>query len=504
LINMAVKKDKVPVEPALPEEAKHGVFYTDGGCKPNPGIGGYGVHGYTYLESVPKQGTGCKKALPTRTGYAMGKSGIPDITIVQYVDAIGSMVPTATNNSAELMALTKCFEVIDHLNLEHAHVLLDSQYVRKGINDYVVKWEANNWIKHDGQPVANDIYWKHLLKTKRSLEAKGVELAYAWVEGHSGNLGNDLADELAGKGIAAGRNDLQLSETLYSDAKGYWNTEKEIDRLFSQPNWYFNSKQGAFSTELQRWVYHLGAPREDDELLGKKMVDASFCVLQMVEPQPVLEMIRKAHARADFLHYGSPVLGRLTDIFSKDTLEDLIRFGDKLLRLDYHNGALYAPDRNDPMGRLLTRDLRPARLAFGAMDSLYALEGALNHHVRGNVGVNQVSTDITALLYESTVVGKRNVNKLKAAITQTERAFPVKVSYKKADGSLGTVSLKLTFGHDLPDRNTFAAIADHEPQVSVLVWPESPVAVRYATVVETTTGRGIWSAIYSNVHLITA
>lgn len=489
-------KEKEPIV------ATHGVFYTDGGCRPSRGIGGYGVHGYTYIEEPAKVGTGCKDALPSKNGYIMDKTGIPEITLIDYVDAVGSLIPESTNNIAELTALLKTFEVIKHFKLKEALILMDSNYVRDGIEGHLERWESNGWIKADGGPVANEELWRALSHARKELEAQGTQLRFGWVKGHSGNLGNELADRWATKGIMAGKNDIKIDTVLYRPAKGYWTAKTETNRLFCQPNWYFNSKIVDKNPETGYHTYYLGEPREDDELLGKKMVDASFCVLQMKEEEPILEKIRKAHAETDFMQYGNPVLGRLNKILSKDVYEDILRFEDHFIRRDFHNGMLFAVGSADPMGVQLTRELRPPRLAFSAMDSLYALENILNHHVNGNKGTHQVSTEITALLYETAHVGKKDVFRLKSSITTADKTLQVTASYEKSDRSLGEASFDLTLGHDLPDRNTLAAIADQEPKVYVVTWPESPVAIRYATVIETNTGRGVWAALYSNLHLL--
>jgi ribonuclease HI len=491
------KKDKE----LEPQSATHGVFYTDGGCK--LGVGGYGVHGYTFALAPAKQGTGCKSAIPTAKGYVMDKTGIPDITLFNYVDAVGSLLPESTNNIAELKALQKTFDILNELNLSESTLLLDSKYVLEGITEHAPKWEANNWCRADGQGIANLEIWQNLVMSKEALENKGHIFNFSWIKGHSGNLGNETADEWASKGIAAGKNDIKVDELIISPAKGYWNGKPEINRLFSHKNWYFNSKLAAGSdTDGAYFTYYLGDPREDDELLGKKLVDATFSVLHMNAEEPILERIRKAHAETDILQYGTPVLGHLDAIFRGDVYEDVARFDDHFLRRDFHNGRLTAIGGEDPMGRVLTRELRPPRLAFAAMDNLQWLESVLINHEKGNEGTHQVSTEITAILYETAQVGKKDVFKLKSTITNTEKFIPVLVKYDRGDGVVSETTIRLTLGHDLPDRNTLAAIADQDPKVYVATWPESPTAIRYATIVEAASGRGVWAAVYSNLHLV--
>lgn len=490
------KKEKEPLV------ATHAVFYTDGGCRPSRGIGGYGVHGYTFTLDVPKFGTGCKNAIPSKEGYIMDKTGIPDITLVEYIDAVGSIIPESTNNVAELTALLHTFEIILDSEIKNALILMDSNYVRDGIEEYLKRWEANNWVKSDGFPVANEVLWKRLSELKKELEAKEVVLKFGWIKGHSGNLGNEIADNWATKGIAAGRNNIELNEIIHRSAKGYWNTKPEVNRLFSQSSWYFNSKGNSLNPDTGCYSYYLGEPREDDELLGGKVTDASFSVLQMKEADPILELVRGTHAETDQHHFGNPVLGKLDKIFSKDVLEDLVHFGNRFIKRDRYNGMLFAVGSTDPMGIPLTRELRPPRLAFAAMESLEALEEILNKHVRKEKDTKQLSTEITALIYETVTQGKKDIFRLKPDITTSTKVLRVKAPYRKSGDSTGELAFDLTFGHDLPDRNTFSAIVDHSPRVYVVTWPESAQAIRYATIVETDNGRGIWAALYSNLLLI--
>ena len=82
------------------------VIYADAGVKPNPGLGGWGLHGYMYNEEKPKKGSGCQKAYVTKDGYLMkenfkGKDKPTEITPIRYLDAYGSISASIDNNAAE-------------------------------------------------------------------------------------------------------------------------------------------------------------------------------------------------------------------------------------------------------------------------------------------------------------------------------------------------------------------------------------------------------------------
>jgi ribonuclease HI len=136
------------------------IAYTDGACKGNPGIGGWGVK----LE--------CKD----------GSS-----------EFFGGEHNT-TNNRMELIAAIKAIEKCSN----HSTVLIytDSQYLMKGITEWIKGWKKNGWKNAKREPVKNIDLWKRLD------ELCGVQkISWRWVRGHNDNPGNERADVLANKGI---------------------------------------------------------------------------------------------------------------------------------------------------------------------------------------------------------------------------------------------------------------------------------------------------------------
>lgn len=483
--------------------ATHGIFYTDGGCRPAArGVGGWGIHGYTYIEEPAKVGTGCKSAIPTKNGYVMGESGKPEITLIEYIDGVGCLVPESTNNIAEIVAATRALRTILQLELKEALLFMDSEYVRQGLTQWMTKWESNQWIRADGQPVANADHWKELLSWKKLLEDKGVVLNYRWVKGHSENLGNDLADAWATKGVLAGTNGLNIDTTNFTKAQGYWNVKIQRSRLLDQPNWFFNTHRPEtdYVTADGYHTYYLGnshiTPRDDD-LIGKPIVDATFCVVQLKEKDEVLDVIRKTQDTVDLSRNGAVVLGRLDNIFNRDVYSEIQRHSDKFISRDYHNACLFTAN-----GDLLTKELRPARRAYNAVEILNTLDKTLDEYLHPIDGSRMESTDITALLYEIVANGKSTTSKLSASISSTLRAIDATVGYRGGDGTRHDSPLVLTLDHDLPERNTLSAIAELTPKVTVLTWPESLHAFRYAIVIECDAGRGIWAAPYANLNIL--
>ena len=137
-------------------------IYTDGACKGNPGPGGWGVL--------------------LRSG-ALEK------------ELFGGELGT-TNNRMELMAV---IEALSALKRPCAVTLfLDSEYVRKGITEWIHGWKAKGWKTAARQPVKNADLWQKL----DALTHDGVHhIEWHWVKGHAGHPENERADELARKGM---------------------------------------------------------------------------------------------------------------------------------------------------------------------------------------------------------------------------------------------------------------------------------------------------------------
>ena len=139
---------------------KRVVIYADGACKGNPGIGGWGAH-LTYLGNK-KEIFGC-----------------------QY---------DTTNNRMELTAVIEALSCLKEK--VEAFLYLDSEYVIKGIKEWLPKWKANGWKSSNNKPIKNVDLW---LRLDEQLQKHSICIFK--VKGHSGDPGNDLADQLANKGV---------------------------------------------------------------------------------------------------------------------------------------------------------------------------------------------------------------------------------------------------------------------------------------------------------------
>ena len=135
-------------------------IFTDGACRGNPGPGGWG-------------------AVLRYRGHEKELFGGESIT---------------TNNRMELMAAIRALESLTRPC--QVRLTTDSQYVMKGITEWMVNWKKRGWKTADKKPVKNVDLWQQL---DQALSRHQVE--WAWVKGHSGHPENERADALANRGI---------------------------------------------------------------------------------------------------------------------------------------------------------------------------------------------------------------------------------------------------------------------------------------------------------------
>lgn len=139
---------------------KEVVIFTDGACRGNPGPGGWGV--LLRFGAVERE-------------------------------LCGGEGPT-TNNRMELMAAIKGLEALREPCV--VQLFTDSEYVRRGITEWMLKWRNNGWRTADRKPVKNADLWREL-----DAEATRHRVSWHWVKGHAGHPDNERADALANRGL---------------------------------------------------------------------------------------------------------------------------------------------------------------------------------------------------------------------------------------------------------------------------------------------------------------
>jgi ribonuclease HI len=478
------------------------VIYSDGGCRPNPGPGGWGIHGYMYSLEAPKKGSGNPEHVLTSKGYmtkamaAMNDGKFTEVTPIHYIDGYGSFAIDVTNNVAELAAATNALIHAAEYDVQSVLVLTDSEYTRKGLEMWVIGWARNQWVKSDGSEIANVGYWKRLVEARDVLKNRGVDVQIQWVKGHDDILGNELADKLATIAVMTSRRSEDRSHIDTTTAEGYWKYEPDRNPMISHRRMYFNTQ-----TEFNRpGEYYIGDHGKDDELLGKRISDGAYAVIKLEQPDPVLEMVR-AHQIEIAGETDSIVMALLDQLYRPDRHKELTNYGTFAIeqpnpyRLD-----LLCMDREP-----LTRELRPPRLAMRAVEAVEGLAIQLQKYLNKDASI--VTTDLTSILYETTVkVDKKGVSttimKLKPEYNVGFARLEVDANYQAGD-EVASASVILTLGIDMLDRNSLRRLEGSNPKVTLISWNEAPNVFRYATVVEAGNDKGIWAGVYSNLRIVT-
>jgi ribonuclease HI len=135
-------------------------IFTDGACRGNPGPGGWGA--LLRYEHHEKKSSG-------REAHT-------------------------TNNRMELTAVIKALEVLKKPT--KVSVTTDSQYVKKGITEWIKQWKKKNWMTSDKKPVKNKDLWEELDKLSQL-----HDIHWHWVKGHNNHIENEIADKLATEAI---------------------------------------------------------------------------------------------------------------------------------------------------------------------------------------------------------------------------------------------------------------------------------------------------------------
>lgn len=132
------------------------VVYSDGGCRPNPGIGGWAAL----------------------------------LIFGEHQREISGGAKNVTNNQMEL---TAAIEALNALTRPcDVDFYTDSQYVKKGISEWITKWRKNGWLTADKKPVMNQDLWQRLYELTQL-----HTIHWKWTRGHAGNPYNERVDELA-------------------------------------------------------------------------------------------------------------------------------------------------------------------------------------------------------------------------------------------------------------------------------------------------------------------
>ncbi len=492
------------------------VLYTDGGERR---FSGYGVHGYVYDSEKVIDKNNKKSDVPTSIGYLnqedLNTQTLKLVKPLHYVDLIHGLKAGVSNNAAELIAAEAAVTLAATAEAKELTILTDSKLVVQGITEWLPKWQSNNWNNSQGNPVANRELWESLNSKVTELKDKGATVAWKWVKGHNGNLGNETADLHATFGIvAANKGNLDANLTVKESAK-YWAPSADFNRFVGTGKLYFQTNSPTEKLPDGKVVYYCGDHGKDSDDIGKRVPDASYSVVYLDKPDPVIEMLKAYQDEVSGNSRVDVVVTYLGNVLNSGNYSRLAETGNTYLNAHPIHKDIYLPASNAPKvadtsqlhadfvsGYQLTEVRRPPLLAFKAITRLNQLQSFLDDFLANRENAKEtVVTDITPHLYETETTKKGEVCKLLKSVTTASKSLKIPVNYRITD-AVKQADVVLTLGIDLPTRNTLNAIAEEFPKVYVLTYLESTVSFRYVTVIESAKNVGIFSSVHSNLKVL--
>lgn len=447
-------------------------IFTDGGCIPNPGNGGWG---YSAEDNNKTKYTAC-----------------------------GSLAYGATNNSAELIAAIEALRLISSLYLEVANLHIDSKYVLDG-RKWSLNWAKNNWDKPDGSGKRPN--WELWIDFHTALDDidESVKLNWHWVKGHSGIDGNEEADRLASLGVLRAK-DKDIRTDYWVVPKGetipdvlteiYLNAgtpEAPFDadvKVAKKPRvpkpkcipihplisgkrmlWKTNIEQKVgdeyvfCSSTFERKAKKKGE-KKDNGYYGKIAPDTHYSVLLTKEPVPVLaKMVETWNGKFKVGHY--PIVTELDTLKNAKIYPKVYSDYDSAVVLNGNHLTTIDSD-------ILSMHHTPPKLIFIAEEAYSECLDKIKHYRNGND--NLAVHDITDKIVLDTDKGKQIMNP----------DFTTSLRYIDAD--MGKAKCRINIAIDIPTRNTFSALLrDRKTQkisVKLLTWDLTKSGYNFGIIIE--------------------
>lgn len=477
------------------------VFYTDGGCKPNPGLFGWGFHGYLYtIEREVKKPKKVNSWFITERGYKNNVTEDTKYIIPEfYIDSVGSSIVSGTNIRAEVLAVINALNYAntDLEDINNILIITDSDYIVKLLNGRLDKLYKSGWINEDRSMVQNFDILKIMHEAVFNIKKKDISISVNWVKGHSGDLGNEIADDLATIGInySKYKNNI-ISVNVNKSPNSYWKYNNIKHPLLNFKRLYFNS-MAKYNTPGK---YYQSDPGADDLIIGKSVSDIGYSVVLFNEPIDCLENIKEYQCKITNENNFIFTM-KLDNVYNKDTFK----------YLDEYNSFSLTPDKrtnniSSITGLPITKEINPTGLSLRAIDNFNTLEDILSKRMTLNkedllkTAFKIQAINITDILYDK---NDKNKYTLKDEVNSLFKTFKVELDisdtyYKLSKKQNKFISVPLLLGIDLPQRNNLKKIESSIEKLELVTWCASKESLRYCIIITTNDAVGIWSNFYAD------
>ena len=126
-------------------------------------------------------------------GSSLGNPGPSGLGVVSDSFKLSAGQPNSTNNRMEMTAILRALEESVKRDIQEVRIFTDSNYVKQGINSWIIKWKQNGWMTSAGAPVKNKDLWIAIDEMRNKLNI----VEWRWVKAHNGDPRNEEADTLA-------------------------------------------------------------------------------------------------------------------------------------------------------------------------------------------------------------------------------------------------------------------------------------------------------------------
>lgn len=475
------------------------VFYTDGSANPNPGYGGWGIHGYLVdLDKPVTLPKTQKKNIITNYGYVNSVDLDEDkkpFKKIATLSAYGTAVPEITNNVAmELLGLQKAFEYAMDKDYVSLTIHSDGDAAIKSIGPWYEKWEKNNWKKADGTDVKMQDEIKSTYKLKAELMDK-TKLSINWIKGHAGHYGNEQADGLAKKGSTLRKFGKQY-ECFHLQEVGE-KKEMKYNDFFTKNRWYFLGGAETEVPKLNDWyLYFIGVlgKGKDDKDFGVHQADGFSGLVLTKEPEPIIEKVQAVYNQLCKHDYQYVVCGKLDTVLTPAQYHEIMDGNIELICEDPAEKTLSLPD-----GKVVAMEFNPAHLSFLHMSHYQVLVDVMKSHLNSDGHYRLTYTDITDELVEKIVTEKKKSStteyKLRKSVN-TDNYIKLPVKWSPDGKTERTQQIKLTTKVDLPDKVHLAKlIKNYGDKIKIMMVTRraSDLSFHYYCIIETDEAIGLWT-----------
>lgn len=475
----------------------------DGSAAPNPGFCGSGVHGYGFTSKAIGKKDGNKPKLKISEN-AIQKFIISDIGYLEehllakypsyntvipdfYIDGFFTLDNISTNNVAELNAFIlstdKLIIAMDNNDISNIKKLIfktDSMYLLNVVRNI----KANdNWKSDIGR--VNYEYWVKIELALKALDALNIEVSFEKTLGHSGALGNHLADRLALLGRVESTRFNNEDMFVITPSKNYWNNEPDRHPFLSFKQLFFTNEV----REKNKSMYAVMNYKKD-QALGKKTHEACFGLVFLNNRIPLIE--DSIDTFQSYLKTFS-VLSTidLSNLYSNFNFKYSTIFKNKNYIFNKNTNTLNSLEEMD-----VVSEIRPAGLATQALNRLMELHHIIKEYktLNENNNIGRKYFDITNLFY-----GLDAKNKPVCIIKNGDSE--IKTTFEFQDKK---IDLTLLLGLDTIDRNALKRLEKDNVVVTLVVEQITPAYLSYYIILDmkTTGDISIWHNFYSNNILL--